>query len=48
MGFVPQDFEVPTSLETGAIRLRPITVHDVVRDYNAVMTNREHLWSLLG
>ena len=48
MGFLPRDFEVPTSLETGAFRLRPITVHDVVKDYDAVMTNREHLWGLFG
>ena len=44
MGFLPRDFEVPTSLETGAFRLRPITVHDVVKDYGAVVTNREHLF----
>ena len=48
MGFLPRDFEVPASLETGAFRLRPITVHDVVKDYVAVMANREHLWSLFG
>ena len=48
MGFLPEDFDVPESLETGAFRLRPITVHDVVKDYDAVMANREHLWSLFG
>jgi hypothetical protein len=48
MGFLPQDFEVPAALETGAFRLRPITIHDVVKDYVAVMANREHLWSLFG
>ncbi len=48
MGFLPQDFEVPASLETGALRLRPITVHDVAKHYVAVMANREHPWSLFG
>jgi hypothetical protein len=41
--FVPADFEVPTGLETGDFRLRMLTVNDVVKDYEAVMTSREHL-----
>jgi len=48
MRLVPADFQVPAELLTEAFRLRPITIHDVVKDYDAVMTNRAYLWSLFG
>ena len=48
MSFLPHDFSVPDGAKTDRFRLRPITVHDVVKDYAAVMTNRDHLWSLFG
>ena len=48
MPFVPSDFEVPGLLETGRFRLQPLTVHHVVKDYDAVMTSREHLWERFG
>ena len=35
MGFVPDDFEVPELLEHERFRVRPLTVHDVVEDYDA-------------
>jgi hypothetical protein len=41
--FVPSDFEVPVTLETKEFRLRMLTVNDVVKDYDAVMTSVEHL-----
>jgi len=41
--FVPIDFAVPERLETEEFRLRMLTVHDVVKDYDAVMTSVEHL-----
>ena len=41
--FVPGDFEVPATLETEEFRLRMLTVNDVVKDYDAVMTSVEHL-----
>ncbi len=41
--FVPPDFAVPAGLETSDFRLRMLTIHDVVKDYDAVMTSREHL-----
>jgi hypothetical protein len=46
--FIPRDAVLPTGLEHERFRLRPITIHDVVKDYSAVMTHREHLWSLFG
>ncbi len=45
---VPREFTIPTLLETERFRLRPLTIHDVVKDYDAVMTNRNHLWNLFG
>ncbi len=48
MPFLPDAFDVPLLLERRASRLRPIKVHDVVKDYDAVMTSREHLWTLFG
>jgi hypothetical protein len=41
--FVPKDFQVPATLETKEFRLRMLTVNDVVKDYDAVMTSVEHL-----
>jgi heme oxygenase len=37
--FIPDDFEAPPKLETEAFRLRMLTVGDVVKDYDAVMTS---------
>lgn len=41
--FVPADFTVPEKLETEEFRLRMLTIHDVVKDYDAVMSSVEHL-----
>ena len=41
--FVPADFEIPETLERPEFRLRMLTVHDVVKDYDAVMSSVEHL-----
>ena len=41
--FVPDDFEIPPGLETPEFRLRMLTVNDVVKDYEAVVTSPEHL-----
>ena len=43
MPFVPADFRIPATLETEEFRLRMLTVNDVVKDYDAVMTSVEHL-----
>jgi len=42
MPFVPKDYEIPATLETREFRLRMLTIHDVVKDYDAVMTSVEH------
>ena len=41
--FVPPEFVVPATLETSEFRLRMLTVNDVVKDYDAVMTSADHL-----
>lgn len=41
--FVPEDFDVPEQLETDKFRIRVLTVNDVVKDYDAVMSSLEHL-----
>ena len=40
---VPDGFEVPLRLECAGFTLRPLTVDDVVRDYDAVMTSVDRL-----
>lgn len=42
MPFVPTDYKVPETLETTEFRLRMLTVNDVVKDYDAVVTSVEH------
>jgi hypothetical protein len=39
MPFVPADFKVPETFETAEFRLRMLTVNDVVKDYDAVMSS---------
>jgi len=41
--FVDLEFIVPQQLETDKFRLRMLTVSDVVKDYDAVMSSAEHL-----
>jgi hypothetical protein len=44
---VPADFAVPERLETAGFVLRPLTVHDVIRDYDAVMSSAAELKGLM-
>ena len=46
--FVPVDFDVPAVLETQRFRLRMLTVHDLVKDYDAVMSSVEHIQKIWG
>ena len=43
---VPRTFEVPCALETEAFRLRMLTVNDVVKDFDAVISSAEELCNL--
>ncbi|MEK6964548.1 MAG: GNAT family N-acetyltransferase [Nanoarchaeota archaeon] len=46
--FVPSDFQVPKTLDTKRFKLRMLTVSDVVKDYDAVMTSIDHLKGVFG
>jgi len=46
--FVPADFNVPDTLENQYFRIRMLTVNDVVKDYDAVMTSLDHLKGVFG
>ena len=48
MPLVPIEFAVPPLLETPEFRLRMLTVNDVVKDYDAVMTSAQHLRAVFG
>jgi hypothetical protein len=48
VAFLPKEFVVPEVVETDRFRIRPLTIHDVVKDYDAVMSSREHLWQIFG
>jgi hypothetical protein len=48
VSFIPTDFPVPAKLETGEFRLRMLTVNDVIKDYDAVMTSVDHLKTIWG
>ena len=45
---VTDDFSVPEGLERERFRLRMLTVHDVVKDYDAVMSSIDHLQGVFG
>ena len=44
---VPADFIVPERLETPDFVLRPLTVHDLVRDFDAVMSSVAELRAMM-
>ena len=48
MSFLPPDFVVPVAVDTDGFRMRMLTIHDLVKDYDAVMSSREHLWRRFG
>jgi hypothetical protein len=37
---------IPAGFETPRLRVRPLTIHDVVKDYDAVMSSRRELQGL--
>lgn len=40
--FIPTSFVVPETLETKEFRLRMLSINDVVKDYDAVMSSADH------
>ena len=45
---VPAGFVVPSEYVLDDFRLRTLTIHDVVKDYDAVMTSRETIQGVFG
>ena len=37
LALVSDNFDVPTLLQTNRLRLRPLIIHDAVRDFDAVV-----------
>jgi hypothetical protein len=46
--FVPDNFNVPEKFETNKFRLRMLSVRDVDKDYEAVMSSINHLCGVFG
>jgi hypothetical protein len=46
--FVPATFQVPATLETPEFKLRMLTVNDLVKDFDAVVTSTAHLRGIFG
>ena len=46
--FAPDSVPIPLGFETIDFRIRNLTINDVVKDYDAVMSSIDHLWGVLG
>jgi hypothetical protein len=46
--FVPDSVIIPSGIETNDFRIRMLTIHDVVKDYEAVMSSLDHLKGVFG
>jgi len=45
---VPAEFDVPIVLENQYFRIRMLTINDVIKDYDAVMSSVDHLQGVFG
>jgi hypothetical protein len=45
---VPDDFIVPVSVLGNDFKVRMLTIHDLVKDYDAVMSSIDHLQGIFG
>jgi hypothetical protein len=48
MRFVSKSFDVPLTAQAARFHLRALSTDDVVKDYEAVITSRQHLWHRFG
>jgi len=46
--FVPENFVPPVTFETELLILRMLTINDLVKDYDAVMSSRGHIHGVFG
>ena len=45
---VPKEFIVPNTFKTDEFVLMPLTVNNLIKDYDAVMSSQKHLLGLMG
>ena len=45
---VPTGFVVPEGIKTDEFVLKPLTVNNLIKDYDAVMSSQKHLQGLMG
>jgi hypothetical protein len=46
--FTPDNIIIPSGIDTVDFKLRMLTINDVVKDYDAVMSSAEHLTGIFG
>ncbi len=46
--FAPESATIPSGVETTGFKIRMLTINDVVKDYDAVMSSIEHLTGVFG
>ena len=46
--FVPDSVIIPTGIETKDFRIRILTINDLVKDYDAVISSVDHLRGVFG
>lgn len=46
--FITADFKIPETFQNEHFRIRMLTVNDVVKDYDAVMSSIDHLQGVFG
>jgi hypothetical protein len=46
--FVPAHFSIPGCLETKYFKARMLTIHDLIKDYDAIMSSVQQLQGLFG
>ena len=46
--FAPDSFKIPSGIETYDFRIRILTINDLVKDYDAVMSSIDHLKGIFG
>lgn len=46
--FVPDSVTIPTGITAKDFKIRPLTVNDVIKDYDAVMSSIDHLQGIFG
>lgn len=46
--WLPASSTIPQGFATDRLCVRPLTIHDAVKGYDAVMSSRNEFWELFG